>query len=63
MKESKAMGSNAIQIEVCRCLEDIATIWLTKLFNHILWSNKMPNEWISIMVPTYKNNEDLFTQL
>ena len=59
MKGSKAMGPDGIPIEVWRCLEDIAIVWLTKLFNHIFRSNKMPNEWRSILVPIYKNKGDI----
>ena len=58
MKGGKAMGPDGIPIEVWRCLGDIAIVWLTKLFNHIFRSNKMPDEWRrSILVPIYKNKE------
>ena len=53
------MGSDGIPIEVWRCLGDIAIVWLTKLFNHIFRSNKMPDEWRSILVPIYKNKGDI----
>ena len=53
------MGPDGIPIEVWRCLGDIAIVWLTKLFNHIFRSNKMPDEWRSILVPIYKNKEDI----
>ena len=43
MKGGKAMGPDGIPIEVWRCLRDIAIVWLTKLFNHIFRSNKMPD--------------------
>ena len=59
MKEGKAMGPDGITIEVWRCLGDIAIVWLTKLFNHIFRSNKMPDEWRSILVPIYKNKGDI----
>jgi hypothetical protein len=59
MKEGKAMGPNGIPIEVWRCLGDIAIVWLTKLFNHIFRSNKMPDEWRSILVLIYKNKGDI----
>ena len=59
MKGGKAMGPDGIPIEVWRCLGDIAIVWLTKLFNHIFRSNKMPDEWRrSILVPIYKNKGD-----
>jgi hypothetical protein len=44
MKTGKALGSDDILIEVWRCLGDIAIVWLTKLFNIILRSNKMFDE-------------------
>jgi hypothetical protein len=56
MKGGKAMGSDVIPIEMWRTLEDVAIVWLTKLFNFIFRSNKMPNEWRrSILVPIFKN--------
>jgi hypothetical protein len=44
MKGGKVMGPNVIPIEVWRTLGDVAIVWLTKLFNLIFRSNKMPNE-------------------
>jgi hypothetical protein len=38
---------------------DISIVWPTKLFNHIFRSNKMTNEWRSILVLIYKNKEDI----
>ena len=45
----KAMGPDGIPIEVWRCLGDRAIVWLTKLFNLIFRSNKMPKEWRRII--------------
>ena len=60
MKGGKATGPDGIPIEVWRCLGDIAIVWLTKLFNRIFRSNKMPEEWRrSILVPIYKNKGDI----
>ena len=59
MKGDKAMGPDGIPIEVWRCLGDTAIVWLTKLFNHIFRSNKIPDEWRSILVPIYKNKGDI----
>jgi hypothetical protein len=59
MKTDKALGPDDIPIEVWRCLGDIAIVWLTKLFNTIFRSNKMPNGWRrSILVPIFKNKGD-----
>ena len=55
-KVGKALGLDNISIELWRCLEDVAIVWLTKLFNNIFQSNKMPDEWRrSILVPIFKN--------
>jgi hypothetical protein len=60
MKGGNAMGSDGIPIEVWMTLRDIAIVWLTKLFNLIFRSNKMPDEWRrSILVPIFKNNGDV----
>jgi hypothetical protein len=60
MKIGKALGPDDIPIEVWRCLRDIAIVWLTKLFNTIFRSNKMPDEWRrSILVPIFKNKGDI----
>jgi hypothetical protein len=60
MKGGKTIGPDEISIEVWRSLEDIAIVWLTKLFNIIFRSNKMPDEWRrSILVPIFKNKGDV----
>jgi hypothetical protein len=60
MKGGKAMGPDGIPIEVWRTLGDVAIVWLTKLFNLIFQSNRMPDEWRqSILVPIFKNNGDV----
>src|SRR3954465_1011087 len=60
MKGGKAMGLDCIPIEVWRGLGDIVIVWLTKLFNLIFRSNKMPEEWRrSILVPIFKNKGDV----
>jgi hypothetical protein len=59
MKGGKAMGPDGILVEVWKCLGDIAIVWLTKLFNHIFQSNKMPNEWRNTLVPIFKNKGDI----
>jgi hypothetical protein len=60
MKIGKALGPDDIPIEIWRCFGDIAIMWLTKLFNIIFRSNKMPDEWRrSILVSIFKNKEDI----
>ena len=53
MKGGKAMGPDGISIKVWRC--HIAIVWLTKMFNNIFRSNKMPEWRRSILVPIYNN--------
>jgi hypothetical protein len=60
MKRGKAMGPDGIPIEVWRCLGERAVVWLTKFFNLIFRSNKIPEEWRrSILVPIFKNKGDV----
>jgi hypothetical protein len=60
MKGGKAMCPDGIPIEVWRYLGARAIVWLTKLFNLIFRSNKMPEEWRrSILVPIFKNKGDV----
>jgi hypothetical protein len=59
MKGGKTMGPDGIPIKVWKCLGDIAIVWLTKLFNHIFRSNRMPEEWRSTLVPIFKNKGDI----
>ena len=44
MKTRKAVGSDEIPIEVWKCLGEFGIKWLTKLFNKIWQSNKIPDE-------------------
>jgi hypothetical protein len=44
MNGGKVMGPDGIPIEVWRTLGDVKIVWLTKLFNLIFWSNKMPDK-------------------
>jgi hypothetical protein len=59
MKGSKAMGSDGIPIEAWRYFEDIAIVWLTKLFNHIFQSNNIPDEWRSVLISIHKNKREI----
>jgi hypothetical protein len=60
MKGGKVMGPDGILMEVLRTLRDVAIVWLTKLFNLIFRSNKMPDEWRrSILVAIFKNKGDV----
>ncbi|KAJ7952361.1 Retrovirus-related Pol polyprotein LINE-1 [Quillaja saponaria] len=60
MKNGKALDPDDILIEVWRCLGDIGVTWLTNLFNKILVTKKMPDEWRkSTLIPIYKNKGDI----
>jgi hypothetical protein len=47
------------QLRDGECFRYVAIVWLTKLFNHIFRSNKMPDKWRSILVPIYKDKRDI----
>ncbi|KAK9099195.1 hypothetical protein Syun_026240 [Stephania yunnanensis] len=60
MKIGKACGPDEIPIEVWKCLGEIGLIWLTKLYNKILKSKRMPMDWRrSTLVPIFKNKGDI----
>ncbi|KAK1661097.1 hypothetical protein QYE76_049256 [Lolium multiflorum] len=60
MKGGKSLGPDDISIEVWRSLGDVAIVWLTKLFNNIFQSSKMPKERRkSILVLIFKNKRDI----
>ena len=45
MSNGKAVGPDNIPIEVWKTLGDRGLEWLTKLFNEIMRSKRMPEEW------------------
>ena len=52
MGRSKAVGLDSIPIEVLRDLGEEGICWLTKLFNAILKTYKMSEEWrINTLIP------------
>ena len=56
MDNGKAVGPDNIPIEVWKRLGEQGIRWLTKLFNEILRSKRMPDEWRkSTLIPIYKN--------
>ena len=60
MKSGRAVGPDGIPIEVWKCLGDIGLRWLAKLFNKIIETKRMPDEWrISTLIPIYKNKGDI----
>ncbi|KAK3516038.1 hypothetical protein QTP70_002514 [Hemibagrus guttatus] len=60
MKSGKAVGPDDIPVEVWKCLGEAAVEFLTRLFNRVLESEKMPEEWrSSVLVPIFKNKGDV----
>ncbi|KAK3555275.1 hypothetical protein QTP86_014891 [Hemibagrus guttatus] len=60
MKSGKAVGPDDIPVEVWKCLGEAAVEILTCLFNRVLESERMPEEWRrSVLVPIFKNKGDV----
>ncbi|KAK3514046.1 hypothetical protein QTP70_002507 [Hemibagrus guttatus] len=60
MKSGKAVGPDDIPVEVWKCLGEAAVDFLTSLFNRVLESERMPEEWRrSVLVPIFKNKGDV----
>ncbi|KAJ8347031.1 hypothetical protein SKAU_G00284320 [Synaphobranchus kaupii] len=60
MKSGKAVGPDDIPVETWRCLGEMAVAFLTRLFNNILESETMPEDWRrSVLVPIFKNKGDV----
>ncbi|KAK3540074.1 hypothetical protein QTP70_025389, partial [Hemibagrus guttatus] len=60
MKSGKAVGPNDIKVEVWKCLGEAAVEFLASLFNRVLESERMPEEWRrSVLVPIFKNKGDV----
>ncbi|KAK3521083.1 hypothetical protein QTP86_015705, partial [Hemibagrus guttatus] len=60
MKSWKAVGPDDIPVEVWKCLGEAAVEFLASLFNRVLESERMPEEWRrSVLVPIFKNKGDV----
>ncbi|KAK3536457.1 hypothetical protein QTP86_012613 [Hemibagrus guttatus] len=60
MKSGKAVGPDDILVEVWKCLGEAAVEFLANLFNRVLESERMPEEWRrSVLVPIFKNKGDV----
>ncbi|KAK3548436.1 hypothetical protein QTP70_013068, partial [Hemibagrus guttatus] len=60
MKSGKAVGPDDNPVEVWKCLGEAAVEFLTSLFNRVLESERMPEEWRrSVLVPIFKNKGDV----
>ncbi|KAK3543129.1 hypothetical protein QTP70_011665 [Hemibagrus guttatus] len=54
------VGPDDIPVEVWKCLGEAAVEFLTSLFNRVLESERMPEEWRrSVLVPIFKNKVDV----
>lgn len=59
MKSGKVVGPDEIPVEARRCVGEMTVKLLTRLFNKILESESMPEEWRrSVLVPIYRNKGD-----
>ncbi|KAK3510717.1 hypothetical protein QTP70_015983, partial [Hemibagrus guttatus] len=55
MKSGKAVGPDDIPVEVWKCLGEAAVEFLASLFNRVLESERMPEEWRrSVLVPIFR---------
>ena len=60
IKNTKALGPDAIPIKVWKGLGEFGIMWLIKLFNKIVATKRMPDDWKkSILIPIYKNKGDI----
>ncbi|KAK3543928.1 hypothetical protein QTP70_031839, partial [Hemibagrus guttatus] len=60
MKSGKAVGPDDITVEVWKCMGEAVVEFLTSLFNRVLESEKMPEEWRrSVLVLIFKNKGDV----
>ncbi|KAK3549947.1 hypothetical protein QTP86_016866 [Hemibagrus guttatus] len=60
MKSGKALGPDDIPVEDWKCLGEAAVEFLANLFNRVLESERMPEEWRrSVLVPIFKNKGDV----
>ena len=52
MKKSKAVGPDELPVEVWKCMGKMEIKLLTRLFNRLLMSERMPEEWRrSVLIP------------
>ena len=59
MKKGKAVGPDELPVEVSKCMKEMGIKFLTRLFNRLLMSERMPEEWRrSVLIPIYKNIGD-----
>ena len=55
MISGKVVGPDDIPVEVWKCLGEVVGDFLTRLFNRVFETDKMPDEWRKgVQVPIYK---------
>ena len=60
MKNGKAVGPDDIPVDVWKYLGETALVFLSKLYNRTMESERMPEEWkYSVLVPIFKNKGDV----
>ncbi|XP_016106680.1 uncharacterized protein [Sinocyclocheilus grahami] len=57
MKRGKAVGPDDIPVEVWKCLGEMAVEFLTRLFNEVLESERMPEEWRRSVLEVWSGRE------
>ena len=59
MKKGKAVELDELPVEVWKCKGKMGIKFLTRLFNRLSMSERMPEEWRrSVLIPIYKNKGD-----
>uniref|UniRef100_A0A1S4BTZ2 Reverse transcriptase domain-containing protein n=1 Tax=Nicotiana tabacum TaxID=4097 RepID=A0A1S4BTZ2_TOBAC len=60
MSRGRATGPDEIPVEFWKCMGKSGGEWLSRLFNAIFRTKRMPDEWRwSTVVPLYKNKGDI----
>ena len=60
IKNGKAVGPDEFPVEVWKCMGAMGIKFLTRLFNRLLVSKRMPEKWrMNVLVPIYKNKLDV----
>ena len=55
----KAVGPDDVPVEIWMFLGEVAVEFLTRMFNKMLESAGIPEEWRSVLVPIFKNKKDV----
>ena len=59
MKKGKTVGPDELPVEVWKCMGEMGIKFLTRLFNSLLVSERMSEEWRrSVLILIYKNKGD-----